>query len=152
MGLRALESPLLDAWMGGRWAAAQRPNIHGGVSAACFEVDLTPHHSHENFEGGLTSLRALSHLQDIPHPWLPGNQVGGGEGKVGEGGHRRASELMQGTPLPHVPGPAPNAGSAWLGLGHLGPKPRARFQEIDNERQHGFLSFFLADASSVVFT
>lgn len=127
-------------WVCGPWRAHSW--VHGWVGSGpqpsdltfteyrlpVFEVDLTQH-SHETFEGGLTSLRALSHLQDVPHPWLPGNQVGDGEGRVGEGGHRRASELMQGSTLPHSPGPAPNAGSAWLGLGHLGPKPGARFQE-----------------------
>lgn len=83
------------------------------------------------------SLRALSHLQDVPHPWLPENHLGttwvAGEGRVGEGGHRRASELMQGTTLPHSPGPAPNAGAAWLGSGRLGPEPRARFRKLGND-------------------
>ncbi|XP_066895465.1 uncharacterized protein [Kogia breviceps] len=73
---RACGSQSDHSWVRGQRAAARRPDVHGGVSAARFDVRLTPHRWDETFEGGRTSLRAP---QDVPHARLPGNQVPWGD-------------------------------------------------------------------------
>lgn len=70
-----------------------------------------------------------------PHGWQ--------ERRVG--GHRPLSSVgfTPGPLLSHLPGPALIARSDGLDLGQpLGQKPRAHFQEVDNEPQNGVFSLF----------